>query len=246
MENASKALIMAGSILMALMVIAVVIFMYNQLAGIEQTKESANVTDKLAEYVKKFEQYNKTIYGSELMSLANLQDDYNKIQADMKGYETVTDDYNKIQADMKGYETVTIEVKIHTTIEENGTTYFQAKNEYIEISKISESVASLKEAIEYYEKKTYEVGKTKKTTKTIKEYSQMSRREIATLNGDDISSSTHDYDINIPERLKDLIDEYKNLKTCYTQFKQTKFKCNGVEYDDVGRIKKMQFEEIKR
>lgn len=229
MENASKALIMAGSILMALMVIAVVIFMYNQLAGIEQTKESANVTDKLAEYVKKFEQYNKTIYGSELMSLANLQADYNKIQADMKGYETVT-----------------IEVKIHTTIEENGTTYFQAKNEYIEISKISESVASLKEAIEYYEKKTYEVGKTKKTTKTIKEYSQMSRREIATLNGDDISSSTHDYDINIPERLKDLIDEYKNLKTCYTQFKQTKFKCNGVEYDDVGRIKKMQFEEIKR
>ena len=38
MENASKALIIAGSVLMAVLVIGALMLMYNQIADIEQTK----------------------------------------------------------------------------------------------------------------------------------------------------------------------------------------------------------------
>ena len=94
MENASKALIMAGSILIAIMVIGLLIYGYNQISDLEQTRADAEVTDTLAEYMRRFEQYNRgqgdePLYGSEILSLANLQEDYNLLQA-TDGYSPVT------------------------------------------------------------------------------------------------------------------------------------------------------------
>ena len=77
MENASKALIMAGSILIAILVIGLLVFGYSQLSETEQIRSDAEATDKVADYMRQFEQFNRTLYGSELLSLANLQEDYN-------------------------------------------------------------------------------------------------------------------------------------------------------------------------
>ena len=41
MENASKALIMAGSVLIAILVIGLLVFGYNQLSDLEQQKEDS-------------------------------------------------------------------------------------------------------------------------------------------------------------------------------------------------------------
>ncbi len=41
MENASKALIIAGSVLISLLVIAALVFMFNQLSDLRQTQEDA-------------------------------------------------------------------------------------------------------------------------------------------------------------------------------------------------------------
>ena len=41
MENASKALIMAGSVLMAILVIGLLVFGYQSLSALEQSKENA-------------------------------------------------------------------------------------------------------------------------------------------------------------------------------------------------------------
>ena len=108
MENASKALIMAGSVLMAMMVIGLLVFTYNHISDAKQTESNAEAIEKLSSYSLKFEKYNRTIYGSELMSLANLQEDY-----DLTQVETV------------GYEKVTIKVKVNREIEANGITYLQ-------------------------------------------------------------------------------------------------------------------------
>lgn len=94
MENASKALIMAGSILIAIMVIGLLVYGYNQMSDLEQTKEDAKITDTLAEYMRRFEQYNRgqgdePLYGSEILSLANLQEDYNLLEA-TDGYSPVS------------------------------------------------------------------------------------------------------------------------------------------------------------
>ena len=57
MENASKALIMAGSILISIMVISLLVLVYNQLKSLEQTRENADATDKMAEYMRKCRRY---------------------------------------------------------------------------------------------------------------------------------------------------------------------------------------------
>ena len=60
MENASKALIMAGSILIAIMVISLLVYEYNQISNLEQTKANVEKNTKTVEYMIKFEQYNRT------------------------------------------------------------------------------------------------------------------------------------------------------------------------------------------
>ena len=123
MENASKALIIAGSVLISLLVIALLVFGYNQLSDLEQIREDAKVTDALAEYMRQFEQYNRTLYGSELLSLANLQEDYNE----------------KVRSQDEGYEEVTITVEIVNGIV--GTNYFRAgKNSLSEIADDGKSI----------------------------------------------------------------------------------------------------------
>ncbi len=115
MENASKALIMAGSVLMSMMIIGLLVFAYNQLSDAKQTESNVEAVEKLNSYSLRFEKYNRTIYGSELMSLANLQEDYKLTQSDTVEYENVT-----------------IKVKVNREIEANGITYLQPIEQNIE------------------------------------------------------------------------------------------------------------------
>ena len=134
MENASKALIMAGSILMAILVIGLLVFGYQQLSSLQQTETDAEDNDKLARYMNQFEQFGRTLYGSELLSLANLQEDYNTSDA------RINTGYDKVEI------TVTIKNSIADTI------YFQA-NTY-DLSEIVEDAENLeKERAKYEEPK---------------------------------------------------------------------------------------------
>lgn len=79
MENASKALLMAGGILVALMVIGALLLMINQV-GNYQRSEDVNKKDKqIAEFNLDFERYadDKGIKGTDIMSLTNKIVDYN-------------------------------------------------------------------------------------------------------------------------------------------------------------------------
>ena len=49
MENASKALIMAGSVLLGILIIALLIFGYRNISNLEQTRENADSNDKMLE-----------------------------------------------------------------------------------------------------------------------------------------------------------------------------------------------------
>lgn len=115
MENASKALIMAGSVLISMLVIGLLGLMFSQISNVKQTKSNAEAVEKLNSYSMRFEKYNRTIYGSELMSLANLQEDYKLTQSDTVEYENIT-----------------IKVKVNRKIEANGVTYLQPIEQPIE------------------------------------------------------------------------------------------------------------------
>ena len=57
MENASKALLMAGGILTALLVIGALILMFNQLGIYQKSNSQAEKNSQIAAFNRKFEKY---------------------------------------------------------------------------------------------------------------------------------------------------------------------------------------------
>ncbi len=90
MENASKALLMAASVLVALIIIGVLVWMFNSISNTQQTEADATKIEIMTEYNNKIERFNKSgLYGSEVLSLANLIEDYNIKQAEFQGYKEI-------------------------------------------------------------------------------------------------------------------------------------------------------------
>lgn len=79
MENASKALLMAGGILIALLVIGALVLMFNQIGNYEKSQDESKKNSQLAEFNKEFEKYldDKEITGADIISLINKVVDYN-------------------------------------------------------------------------------------------------------------------------------------------------------------------------
>lgn len=228
MENASKALIMAGSILMALLVIGLLVLGYTNLSSLEQQKEDSEGELTALEYMRKFEQFNRTLYGSELLSLANLQEDYNN-----------TDDVLR-----EGYDRISITVTTKGIV---NSSYF-AEGTY-SLDKVSADQSKIEKAISNYEK-----ARSEYNNRSVKYYSSKRYREIATDFGMNPPSSMPDYDIqssylatnSTTAKLLEEIQDYKDLTTIYNEFRTGKrFRCTNVVYNDEnGRISSMIYEEI--
>lgn len=89
MENATKALEMAGGVLITLIIIGTIVFFYNRISEVKQTEHNAQAEEQAADFNKDYEVYNRNdVYGSELLSLANQMQDYNTREVE-KGYEKI-------------------------------------------------------------------------------------------------------------------------------------------------------------
>ena len=79
MENAVKALQIAASVLIALIILGFVVYGYNNLSKAKQAEQDRIKIEQANDFNKIFESYNKeTLQGSQLMSLVNKVDDNNK------------------------------------------------------------------------------------------------------------------------------------------------------------------------
>lgn len=91
MENASKALIIAGSILIAMIVLSVLVWGWNRVARYHQTEEEIETVQQIFQKNKELESYNKQIVrGYELRSLYNLIIDMNTRYSEEKGYKNIS------------------------------------------------------------------------------------------------------------------------------------------------------------
>ena len=87
MENASKALIMAGSILISIMVITLLVMGYNNLTETMNAKNDEDAVEQVTQFNKQYDvYYRNNLYGSDILSLANKVDDYNERQSKEQGY----------------------------------------------------------------------------------------------------------------------------------------------------------------
>lgn len=79
MENASKALIMAGEILIALLIIALLVFGFTKISNLSETEQGTIEAEQLAAFNKQYESYNrKLLRGVDVISLINKAIDNNK------------------------------------------------------------------------------------------------------------------------------------------------------------------------
>lgn len=79
MENASKALLIAGGVLIALLIIGALILMFSNLTAYQQSNSRNVESDQIAEFNKQYETYNRNdVRGSDIYSLVNKVVSYNR------------------------------------------------------------------------------------------------------------------------------------------------------------------------
>jgi len=78
MENASKALIMAGSILLGIMIISIAMFLFRNMGEYSKSQQDEIATVNIAEFNNKFLKYeNQTVTAQDVVTLINLAQDNN-------------------------------------------------------------------------------------------------------------------------------------------------------------------------
>lgn len=220
MENASKALIMAGGVLIALLVIGLLVFFYNNLSGLQSIEQSNDDVEAITEFNKKYEVYARNVYGSEILSLANM-----------------VDDYNTRESNNKGYTKLELYVTFESTINE---TYF-AKNKTYTARQICQQVEKIQSEIDKYSSRNKKDGHIfyHKTSSNI----SRTTAQLATMRTNDIKR-TLGYEENekLPEEMTNDIQAYNNIKNLLTEIKSKIFKYEEFEYDKkTGRIIKMTY-----
>ena len=94
MENASKALLMAGGILIALLIVGALVLMFNQLSTYQKSNSDNLKTSQLVEFNNQFLNFtlDEEIYGYDLISLLNKVTNYNEAEpvANSVEYKEIT------------------------------------------------------------------------------------------------------------------------------------------------------------
>lgn len=88
MENASKALSIAASVLIGVLLVALLVFAYYQFVEIPRQEEANAKTEQTAEFNKKYVAYNKqNLKGNKLISLLNMAIDNNITYEEIEEYQ---------------------------------------------------------------------------------------------------------------------------------------------------------------
>lgn len=219
MENASKALIMAGSVLLSVLIISALILMFNQLSSLKNTEINSNDLTKVSEYNKQIENFERAgLYGSEMLSLINLIEDYNE-----KMYKA------------NGYEKIECQVEFKNINNENFPESPCSSEEFAKkFSKMENNLDKLKN------KKYY--------TFTVEQWYGMKfdkKKEILSKNGINVEEATlQNIDNFLPKGLQQDINDYTVLEADIKDFKNSKFQKPVIEYGKNGNIKKVSIKQI--
>ncbi len=79
MENAAKALLIAGGILIAIILISMFLMMYNRMTSIKKTQEEKKEMEQLAAFNAQYEAFDKKLmYGVDVRTLVNKAEENNR------------------------------------------------------------------------------------------------------------------------------------------------------------------------
>jgi len=219
MENASKALLIAASILFAMIVLGLLLYLFNAMNIMGQADEESKLIKQISEFNAEYEAYNKQImYGTDVITLVNKAIDNNiKVDRDeMRPYYvdvtlTIDNDYQTMR-------------KVDTL---NTTT---GKREY-------GSASAVGGAVEFR-------GGYKYTLRSITDTSSQDNFRMDPKFVQFFAADVHD---SIDETESGGILSITYTFSALTQFKRSTFTCEEMEYDqENGRIKHIRIKERKQ
>lgn len=225
MENAARALLMAGGILFAIIVISVFMLGYSGMTQIQQEKEYQEAVQEVYTFNKSYLSFNKkAMYGSDVISVMNRAINNNKIY----DADTPADEYY-----------VDIIFSLHP---DNG---FVGNSEYTFV--LNEMTGT------YTSSKTNSTntgyGASNMTFEAGHTYSLSSlwdpENGADPITGFLLTAGQNEETKTILEKRAGSVTKYKIEYSGIAGFKRRAFKCSRVEYDGTGKVSAMYFDELK-
>ena len=272
MENASKALLIAASIFIAIILVSSLMILYNQISDYQNKKYEMSVIEETQKINEKFENYHRNnIRGSDLISLMNRIIHYNSSQSYQDGtnYErirvtiTLVKDGNNQDAILDKFKYPTDDntsrntYLINKITNTNGTgTNWQNDKKLIEITNTS---SDLSDDLRSYDIEFISDTQLQKLASQIESimindstsdstwdvYMRLKRAELIK----DVLGKEIKIDPNTGKtknESKDFIKAVKEIASKYyqyMQFKRAYFNCIEVKYDEqTNRVVEMNFE----
>ena len=226
MENAAKALLMAGGILIALLIIGALMLMFNQVGSYQQSESDNLKNSQLVDFNKQYTQYAEDIYGYEFISLINKVVDYNEKKPDI-GNEFA-------------YQQITVKVNLGNFAGKSN--YFDANYEIVN-----------KQSDLY--KKIYHFRHDFEDTYGLATMSKLSANYDSILRYVELKkdrASDGAIDIELGKSTRVFIESHRDISTKdieeyreYSEFKKIKLKCTKEDYYNNSQIKELDFEYIE-
>lgn len=219
MENASRALVIAGGVLLSLIIIGVVMFAYRGITSLQKEKDISLSNEQVSKINEQIEKYTKksVIYGSEVLSICNAIEDYSRKYPESEGYPKITAKIKIKAADGK----------------DNGIKECFEEDEY-------DNIDILKAYDKAIKKRDAKGKVTMSNRKTIEELYNL----LGT--GGQNHNKLHSYfDLYLnggKHTFKDilqLLEEYEKYKNCINTFREKEFRASVVYSNTTGIIKEI-------
>ena len=232
MENATKALLIAAGVLLAVMILSLVAFVYNQMSDYYQNRSNDAVKEQAEAFNKEYEAYHRDkVRGSDIISLMNKIVDYNKRYAEEQGYKKINitiDIVNNTYLNQLKYDASDIAIltsKITNTTAGKDANLTKITN--IESDLIAEaSVAGISLTSVQLQNLSSNISNILDDTNAKRE------QLLKKITGQDI---------NVAAKLNAIKNVTKKYYQ-YTQYKRALFNCTDVIYDtETGRVYEMKF-----
>lgn len=219
MENASRALVIAGGVLLSLIIIGVVMFAYRGITSLQKEKDISLSNEQVSKINEQIEKYTKksVIYGSEVLSICN-----------------AIEDYSRKYPESEGYPKITAKIKIKAADEkDNGIKECFEEDEY-------DNIDILKAYDKAIKKRDAKGKVTMSNRKTIEELYNL--LGTGGQNHDKLHSYFDLYLNGGKHTFKDilqLLEEYEKYKNCINTFREKNFRASVVYSNTTGIIKEI-------
>lgn len=220
MENASNALLMAGGILLAIVVISIFILSYNNIVNMKEAELQQEIFKEVEYFNAPFLAFNKKVmYGTDVISILNFAIDNNRKNNVTIGEDCYVDVSFKLTKD-----SIQDRVYLYTL---NRVTSIYEKDDItgtIEATKYGAIEQQFLQGREYRLSANFD---------GIKAFLMTAEREEETK--------------TIQEKIEgtEIVSKYSIRYSGIADFKRKTFKCSGVELGPDGRVNSMIFEQIK-